>query len=60
VPTKAAAPEDKAEQQTLDTGMAAEQDMIEKQNLLPPKLRSKMLITLFDMLRGKNYPKKKS
>jgi hypothetical protein len=59
VEMKAATPEDKAEQ-TSDTGMAAGQDMVKKQNLLPPKLWPKMLITLFDMLRGKNYPKKKS
>jgi type IV secretory pathway VirB10-like protein len=53
IETKAIAPEDKVEQQTSDTGMATGQGMIEKQNLLPPKLRPKMLITLFDMLRGK-------
>jgi hypothetical protein len=60
IKTKAAAPEDKAEQQTSDTGMAAGQDKIEKAKSPAPKLRPKMLITLFDMLRGKNYPKKKS
>jgi hypothetical protein len=58
--TRTVAPEDKVDQQTSDTGMAAGQDMIEKANLLPPKLQPKMLTTLFDMLRGKNYPKKKS
>jgi hypothetical protein len=51
---KAASPEDKTEQQTSDTSMVVGQGIIEKkQNLLPPKLRPKMLITLFDMLRGK-------
>jgi hypothetical protein len=60
IETKAVVPEDKADQQTSDTGMAAGQCMAEKQNLMPPKLQSKMLITFFDMLRGRNYPKKKS
>jgi hypothetical protein len=60
IETKPAAPEDKAKQQILDTSMAAGQYMIKKLNLLPPKLRPKMLITLFDMLREKDYPKKKS
>jgi hypothetical protein len=50
IKTKAAAPEDKAEQQTSDTGMAAGQGMIEKAKSPAPKLRPKMLITLFDML----------
>ena len=60
IETKPAVSEDMAEQQTSDTGMAAGQDMIEKANLLLPKPHPKMLITLFDMLRGKNYPKRKS
>jgi hypothetical protein len=60
IETKPAAHEDKAEQNTSDTGTTAGQDMKKKLNLLPPKLRPKMLITLFDMLRGKYYPKKKS
>jgi hypothetical protein len=37
VGTKAITPEDKADQQTVDIGMAARQDMAEKQNLLSPK-----------------------
>jgi hypothetical protein len=60
IETKPAVSEDMAEQQTSDTGMAAGQDMIEKANLLLPKPHPKMLITLFDMLQGKDYPKKKS
>jgi hypothetical protein len=36
VGTKAVMPEDKADQQTADIGMAARQDMAEKQNLLSP------------------------
>jgi hypothetical protein len=58
--TKAAVPEDKVGQQISDTGKTIEQDMAEKQNLLSPKPYMKILITLFDMLRGKNYLKKKS
>jgi hypothetical protein len=53
-------PEDKVGQQISDTGKTIEQDMAEKQNLLSPKPYMKILITLFDMLRGKNYLKKKS
>jgi hypothetical protein len=60
IETKAITPEDKADQQTLDTVMATGQGMAKKQNILPPKLQSKMLITFFGMLRGKHYPKKKS
>jgi hypothetical protein len=51
--TKAAVSEDKAEQQTLDIGMTAGQDMMEKAKSPIPKLRPKMLITLFDMHWGK-------
>jgi hypothetical protein len=40
--------------------MTARQVVIEKLKLLLPKLRPKILITLFDMLQGKDYPKKKS
>ena len=38
IETKAVAPEDKADQQTSGTRMAAGQSMAEKQNLLPSKL----------------------
>ena len=54
IEAKAVVPEDKADQQTSDTSME------KKQNPLPSKPELKMLITLFDMLRGRNYPKKKS
>jgi hypothetical protein len=37
IKTKAAAPEDKAEQQTSDTGMAAGQDIIEKAKSSAPE-----------------------
>jgi hypothetical protein len=32
---------------------------LKRPKLLLPKLRTKMLTTLFDMLRGRNYPRKK-
>jgi hypothetical protein len=54
VETKVVAPGDKADQQTSDTSMA------KKQNPLPSKPQLKLLITFIDMLRGRNYPKKKS
>jgi hypothetical protein len=41
IETKAAAPEDKVEQQTPDTGMAAGQDMIEKTKSPAPKAPAK-------------------
>jgi hypothetical protein len=41
---KAVAPEDKADQQTSDTGMAAGQGMAKKAKSPAPKLQSKMLI----------------
>jgi hypothetical protein len=50
---KAAAPEDKTEQQTSDTGMVVGQGITEEARSRAPKLRLKMLITLFDMLREK-------
>ena len=49
-----------AEQESPDTGMALEKkDASEKLALLLPKHYPKILTLLFDMLRGKNYPKKK-
>jgi hypothetical protein len=41
IETKPTAPEDKAEQQTPDTGMAAGQDMVEKAKSPAPKAPSK-------------------
>jgi hypothetical protein len=41
IETKPAAPEDKAEQQTLDTDKAAGQDMVEKAKSPAPKASSK-------------------
>jgi hypothetical protein len=38
IETKAVAPEDKADQQTLDTGMAAGQDMAEKAKFHVPEV----------------------
>jgi hypothetical protein len=60
IETKAVGAEDKADQQTSDTSMAAGQGMVEKAKSPAPKLQSKMLITFFDMLQGKNYPNRKS
>jgi hypothetical protein len=56
IETKAIAPEDKADQQTLDTGMTAGQGMAEK-------AKSSALEALVDYIyrhaSGKKYPKKK-
>jgi hypothetical protein len=60
IEAKAAAPEDKADQQTSDTSMTVEQDMAEKAKSPAPKPQPKLLITFIDMLRGRIYPKKKS
>jgi hypothetical protein len=60
IETKAAVPEDKAEQQTSDTGMAVGQGMIEKAKSPAPKAPAEDVDYVIDMLRGKNYPKKKS
>jgi hypothetical protein len=61
VPTEAerAATEQRAEQEFPDTRMALEKDVTEKLNLLLPKHRPKILTLLFDMLREKDYLKKK-
>jgi hypothetical protein len=50
---KATAPKDKTEQQISDISMVAGQGIIEEAKSPAPKLRPKMLITLFDMLWGK-------
>jgi hypothetical protein len=60
IEAKAATPEDKADQQTSDTSMTTEQDMAEKAKSPAPKPQPKLLITFIHMLRGRNYPKKKS
>jgi hypothetical protein len=54
IEAKAVTPEDKADQQTLDTSMA------EKAKSPTLEAPSKLLITFIDILRGRNYPKKKS
>jgi hypothetical protein len=50
---KAAASEEEIEQQTSDTDMVVGQGITEEAKSRAPKLRPKMLIILFDMLRGK-------
>jgi hypothetical protein len=60
IETKAAAPEDKAEQQTPDTGMAAGQDMIEKAKSPSPEALAKDVDYIIRHASGKKYPKKKS
>ena len=57
--TKPATAEDKAEQESPNAGMDVEQDVTEKAKSPAPKLHPKILIILFDMLQGKDYPKKK-
>jgi hypothetical protein len=59
IETKVVAPEDKTDQQASDAGMAEGQDTAERQNILPPKPLSRMLIIFIVMLRGKSCPKKK-
>jgi hypothetical protein len=61
VPTemKPAATEDKAEQESPNASMAVGQDVSEKAKSPAPEAPPKILIILFDMLRGKDYPKKK-
>jgi hypothetical protein len=63
VPTEAkpAATEQRAEQESPDTGMALEnKDAPKKLYLLFPKHRPKILTLLFDMVREKIFLKKKS
>jgi hypothetical protein len=58
--TKAVTPEDKADQQTSDTGMAAGQDMTEKAKSHIPKAPAEDVDYIVRHASGKNYPKKKS
>jgi hypothetical protein len=60
IETKAVAPEDKANQQTSDTGMAAEQDMTEKAKSPAPEAPAEDVDFIVRHASGKNYPKKKS
>jgi hypothetical protein len=58
---KSAATEQRADQESPDTGMALEKkDAPEKANLLLLKHHLKILTLLFDMLQEKSYLKKKS
>jgi hypothetical protein len=58
--TKAVAPEDKADQQTSDTSMAAGQDMSEKAKSPALKAPAEDVDYIVRHASGKNYPKKKS
>jgi hypothetical protein len=60
IETKAIAPEDKAEQQTSDTGMAVGQGMIEKAKSPAPEALAEDVDYIIRHASGKNYPKKKS
>jgi hypothetical protein len=60
IETKPAAPEDKAEQQTPDTGKAAGQIVKEKAEAPAPEASSKDINYIIRHASGKNYPKKKS
>jgi hypothetical protein len=60
IETKTAAPEDKADQQTSDTGMAAEQGMTEKAKSPIPEAPAEDVDYIVRHASGKNYPKKQS
>jgi hypothetical protein len=60
IEAKAVAPEDKADQQTSDTGMTAGQGMAEKAKSPVVEALAEAVDSFIDMLRGRNYPKKKS
>jgi hypothetical protein len=60
IKTKAAAPEDKVEEQTPDTGIAAGQDMIEKAKSPAPEALAEDVDYIIRHASGKNYPKRKS
>jgi hypothetical protein len=51
--------EERAEQESLNIGIAMGKEVAEKLNLLLSKHRPKILTILFDMLQEKDYPKKK-
>jgi hypothetical protein len=57
---KAVAPEDKADQQTSDTGMVAGQDMTEKAKAPALEAPAEDVDYIVRHASGKNYPKKKS
>jgi hypothetical protein len=54
--TKGVAREDKADQQTSDTGMAAWQDMVEKAKSPVPEALVEDVDYIFRHALGKNYP----
>jgi hypothetical protein len=60
IETKAVAPEDKADQQTSDTGMAAGQDMAEKAKSPAPEASVEDVDYIFRHASGKKYPQMKS
>jgi hypothetical protein len=60
IKTKAAAPKDKAEQQTSDTGMAAGQDKIEEAKSPALEAPAEDVDYIIRHASGKKYPKKKS
>jgi hypothetical protein len=57
---KAAAPEDKTEQQTSDTGMVAGQGIIEEAKSPAPEASTEDVDYIIRHALGKNYLKKKS
>jgi hypothetical protein len=57
---KAAAPEDKTKQQTSDIGMAAGQDMMEKEKSPALEAPTENVDYIILHALGKNCPKKKS
>jgi hypothetical protein len=59
IETKAAASEDKAEQQTPDTGMVAGQGMIEKAKSPAPEAPAEDVDYIIRHASRKKYPKKK-
>ena len=60
IETKDVAPEDKAEQQTSDTDMAAGQGMTEEAKSPAPEASTEDVDYIIRHASGKNYPKKKS
>jgi hypothetical protein len=60
IETKVVAPEDKADQQTSDTGMATGQGMTKKAKSPAPEASVEDVDYIFRHASGKNYPKKKS
>jgi hypothetical protein len=59
IETKAVAPEDKADQQTSDTGMITGQGMAEKAKSPAPEAPVEDVDYIYRHASGKNYPKKK-